>query len=175
MKNVSDEEFKKLTLIIIMVLISIASVKAQDSLKYVKREWANGGIGISYPRVFNGLIGINLGLDYNHTLINNWYYQIGFNSSGSFLPADSSVNSLNFGIAKAMIDRYYLGAIFLGPAFMWGKNANKTYTTVGIVANIQLLVKPLKDFGIGIELFSMLNPQVSSTGVRAVLHLSNGK
>lgn len=170
---------QRITLLLALTLQIKCIAAVQDSTKF-KKDWGNIGLGVSSNSYLTqGANDFNLGINYNR-LLGKFCYQIGFN--GNAFSQAPYLNCINLNIGYRLFDRYYLVSGFVGPGFMWGHkrpDPNETeghsYSAIGLSSNIQLIIKPLKDLGIGIELFSNINNTNSNVGFRIVFHMSSGK
>ena len=169
---------KYIFLILIMFLkITFVNAHQDTTIVKVKKEWGNFGIGASSVKIIKNTVGgINFGINYYRSVGNN-FYQIGFDETFSVFGGNRIIGNINTGIGKRIFNKYFLGAGFIGPNFVFGKirDDNKHFFTIGIASNIQIIFKPIKDFGIGTELFANLNFKVSTIGFRLILHISNAK
>ena len=157
-------------ILFIMILTPFSSI-AQDSVKTFK-WWYNSGRGV-------GTKGFHVGANYNFS-IRKQYYQVGYNL-GEYNLFGNTLHLLNFGIGKRIIKRYFLLAGFIGPAYVWATENyfnNRSifmYSTIGLVSNLQLIFKPIKFLGVGIELYGNANFKQSTGGIRISFHISNNK
>ncbi|MBI2269830.1 MAG: hypothetical protein HYU69_05665 [Bacteroidetes bacterium] len=171
---------QKIILLLALTLQINCIGAVQDSTKF-KKDWGNIGFGIaSNKHLTQGMNDFNLGINYNR-LIGKLCYQIGFN--GNIFAQTLYLNCINLNVGYRLFDRFYLLSGFIGPGFMWGNKkitSNSgiewpSYSSIGLSSNIQVIVKPLKDLGIGTEFFFNINHVQSNIGLRIVIHLSNGK
>lgn len=170
---------QKIILLLVLTLQINCIGAIQDSTKF-KKDWGNIGFGISSNKYLTqGMNDFNFGINYNR-LIGKFCYQIGFN--GNIFDQTPYLNCINLNVGYRLFDRFYLLCGSIGPGLMWGHKlpgTNETegdsFSTIGLSSNIQLIVKPLKDFGIGIELFSNINNINNNVGFRVAIHLSSGK
>ncbi|MEO8088629.1 MAG: hypothetical protein ABI763_17555 [Bacteroidota bacterium] len=155
------------------------SLSCSDSVKAFRREWANLGFGISSDKVFNSIAGVNLGVDY-HWLPKRITYQAGFTGTGKLF-SGATLYVLNVGIGKTLITRPFLISLIAGPGLMWGKNFEvenidgKRFVKAGLTINAEIILKPIKNLGIGCELYSNLNAVQNASGIRIIIHLNNEK
>ncbi len=143
----------------------------KDSIKTQKPE------AISWTHV--GLWGVGkfnkIGDSFHATLNTNFsvkktYFQIGFNVTGIFY----SVADFNVSIGQRLSGRFYHIAAFIGPSLVFSKMGDGEFTTIGLSYNLQLVLKPLKQIGVGIGLYSNLNVNQNAFGIRGIIHFSNG-
>ncbi len=168
----------KIQITIILLTLTFCSF-SQDSLK-VKRDWSDFGFGTVSKGFFKSSAeAVNFTLNYNKQ-IGNAYYQAGINAD--LLTVDPYLSAIYVGIGKRLYNRFYLLSGFISPAIMWGNKEENgdefksaPFTTVGLSVSVQCIFKPLKDLGLGFELYSNLNFVQSTSGVVLVINLSNGK
>jgi hypothetical protein len=170
---------KQATFLAILFLLSSLSMNARakndSTSSRGRKEWADIGLGSSSTDYFKTVPNdANFAFNYNRSF-GKAYYQVGIN--GNVLTTTPYLSTVNVGIGNRLCSRYYLLSGFIGPAFMWGnKTETGTYfSTIGLSTTVQCILKPLRDLGIGIELYSNLNLIQSNAGLRVVLSISNGK
>ncbi|MEO6883941.1 MAG: hypothetical protein ABI199_07940 [Bacteroidia bacterium] len=138
-------------------------------------DWTDIGVGNASTDFFKTKSNdANFVLDYNRA-IDKMYFELGIN--GNILTTTPYLSTINLDIGDRLFSRYYLLSGFVGPAYMWGDktDSGNHFSTIGINTTIQIIGKPLKDFGIGIELYSNWNYIQSNVGFRVVINISSGK
>ena len=98
--------------------------------------------------------------------------------SGLFAPAVPSANAAHISYGFSGVDRFSRVAFTLGPAVVWGISDTETdtrYVTGGVVANAQFMVTPLKEFGLGVDVFVNLNPEVPALGAAVTFAFEGNK
>jgi len=151
-----------------------AQVKDTAESKYSK-DWSDIGVGNASTNFFKTKPNdANFVLNYNRA-IDKMCFQLGIN--GNILTTTPYLSTINLDIGDRLFSRYYLLSGFIGPAYMWGDKteSGNRFSTIGINATIQIIGKPLKDFGIGYEFYSNWNSIQSDVGIRIVLSISSGK
>lgn len=73
-------------------------------------------------------------------------------------------------------------AIAGGPAVVWGldrydreRDKRDSYATGGLTLNGEAMFTPIREVGVGLELFCNVNPVISAAGGRAILVLEGNK
>ena len=161
------------------ILNSNQSLSCSDSIKVYTRQWANIGLGNSTDQIFNSLDGINLSVDY-HWMPKRITYQAGLNVTSEILDGPT-LNVLNAGIGKSLIFKRFLFSGLAGPAIMWGKNYDVAsnqemqFVKPGLTISVEVIIKVIKNLGLGLEFYTNLNEVQNAAGVRLVLHLNNDK
>jgi hypothetical protein len=142
----------------------------QDSSKLSLR-WVNLGGGISLlSRNKIDDTGVNGSVSYNHCLC-YLYYQVGLEGTSVVLGPTALANA-HIDIGKAYNGIHGLFAAFIGPSYIWGEtDYQKTFHTIGLNANIQMIVKPAYFIGLGIEAYGNICANESEVGLRLILHL----
>jgi hypothetical protein len=144
----------------------------EDSLVKKRVDWSNIGIGTARKDILNGLAGANFSANYNSVIQKSNCYQVGLNTT--FFSAYPNLTAYHVGLGKRYANRFLLLAAFFGPAYITGKAREKDrFHTIGISSNVHLILKPLKDLGLGIEFYTNLSFIQSTSGVRLVVHLSS--
>lgn len=150
----------------------VFSTTRNDSIKSYVKEWSNFGLGSESKW-------INVGINYN------WHpkrftYQAGYSASATLF-GDNTYNYFNVGIGKSLIKRRAIVSLTAGPGLLWGRNnskenfSNSRYMNLGLQANAGVIVKVVRNFGLGLEFYGRLYRIQSSAGFRVVLHLNNFK
>lgn len=138
--------------------------------------WISVGFGVATPYELSFSSTINFG--------RNRVFQIGLHGSDDFhlnadrMPIDGSGSvSLSYGLSSVSdIARI---AIFLGPAYSWGKYYSSpneiNYKTIGIVTSLQLIISPIKEIGLGLDIFSNINQKETKAGVSILFVIEGNK
>jgi len=161
------------------ITISAQSSTPNDGSKLFRREWANLGLGTSTDKVFKSIEGINISIDY-HWMPKKITYQAGFNSTRK-LNYGSSLNVLNAGIGKSVMNKTFLLCFIAGPGLMFGRNIHEEnleeekFMTVGLTSKFEMIFKVIKNFGIGLELYTNVNSVQNTTGALIAIHLNNDR
>jgi hypothetical protein len=137
------------------------------------------GFGTTSDKVFNSISGYDMGVDY-HWMPKRITYQVGANATNKYI-SGANLNAINAGIGKSLITKEFLICLVGGPGLMWGKNFEEnridgiSFVRVGLSVNAELIVKLIKNFGIGTEFYLNMNEVQNSSGFRVVIHLNNDK
>lgn len=164
------------------LLLCATSVQAQapdaDSLRE-DHGWFYVGVGQSLPLFVSGVASVNLST--------SPAVQLAINANEEFTLGNraTSVNAVSVSLGRTRADRWSRRAAFIGPAFVWGwsridrtrpdRSDRNRYYTGGLTGNVQLFFTPVMEFGIGIDVYGNLNPQMSVAGVRLVLLIEGYK
>lgn len=169
---------RNLTLCLFLFVLA-KNLNASDSLK-LKKEWAGIGFGASINNFRNPRSLFNFSFNYNCPF-KKVFWQAGFN--GDVLTSTPNLNAVNFNFGFRKQSRFLFTSGSAGPAIMWGysssnnrdnENELKPFTAAGISSSIQIILRPKKDIGAGVELFSNLNKFKSNFGCRLVLCILSG-
>lgn len=109
-------------------------------------------------------------------------YQVGYHVSSDAV-AGYTVRAVNASVGHSWVGRWSRVAGFVGPALSWGYDVhsatpgdgNARFTTVGAVANAQIIFTPVKELGIGTTFWGNLNSERSVGGVGVVLVFEGNK
>jgi hypothetical protein len=82
--------------------------------------------------------------------------QLGYHAVGSF----ANMRAVNFGVGRFVVGRIGRLAAAAGPAVVWWDGGDP-FTTAGAVASMQVILVPVKEIGLDIELWGNLNPERS--------------
>jgi hypothetical protein len=174
--------FYLIYLSIVYFLAGGSEAKAQAMTNHspaYRHEWANLGLGTSSDKIFNSIQGFNFGVNYNW-MPGRITYQAGFNST-SKLNSGDALAVLNAGVGKSLMNKTYLISLVAGPGLMWGKdfdeeiNKENRFLTAGLSVNAQIIFKLIKNLGMGLELYTNLNPVQNASGIRISIQLNNDR
>jgi hypothetical protein len=161
--------------LLILILISLNTTFGQnedlncsDTVKTNIVQLANLGFGGAVDLKNSRFL--NLGLSY-HWKAKTLTYNAGINYSSRLL-SGPEINNFHAGIGKSIIKRLYVAGITAGPGVTWGKEFN---TSISLNSNAQVIFTPIKNLGVGVELFSNLNKMNNLFGLRIVIHLNDNK
>ena len=134
--------------------------------------WFTLGYGTAGPGRLSGTVTANFGRER--------VWQVGLHAvdRGLLAPAVPTANALHVGYGLSGVDRFSRVALTIGPAVVWGVADPETdtrYVTGGVLANAQFIVTPLKEFGLGVDLFVNLNPEVPVLGAALTFALEGNK
>ena len=101
--------------------------------------------------------------------------QVGVHGTFDLL-GGSSHNALSVSTGRSWVGRVGRTALFVGPAVAWGTEIpGGEYVTGGVVGSAQAIVTPIKEAGLGVDLFGILSPKGVSVGVSALVVLEGNK
>lgn len=93
-----------------------------------------------------------------------------------------SIRSLSASLGRQYSHRFGQVALFVGPSVGWHRHTRReeedqeevlrNQLVSGLTTNVQLFARPLRRAGLGVELFSNLNPKRSTYGVRLAVQAS---
>ncbi len=125
--------------------------------------------------------GITFDADYSFSL-GEYFYKIGYISKGSFLndtPEEDGqyfFRSINLSIGKRFQSEWFETSLFCGPAYVYGNSySNKSFYTVGLATQVQLLFRPANEIGIGVGMQGNLNFVKNFGAIYLNITLGNGK
>ena len=134
--------------------------------------WSTFGVGTAGSRGMAVAATANFGRE------RIWQAGLHATDRGLFAPAVPTSNALHLGYGFSDVDRFSRVAFTLGPAVVWGISDTETdtrYVTGGVVANAQFMVTPLKEFGLGVDVFMNLNPEVPALGAALTFAFEGNK
>lgn len=169
------KHFTSIVVILLLMLVTVKkSLAQQNSLTSSKcsHSWITLSLGNDFPLGktqkkldLSGSLTINFGQE--------WIWQIALQESAELALWGGEVtviDALGVGRGYSQIKRWGRYAITGVPSIVWGKDFNyKSFTTVGLTLNGQMIFTPLQGFGFGIELFSNFNPKISTVGIRGLI------
>lgn len=170
-------------LIITIFFISISfypiKINAQEigpSSPEHDKGWFSAGLGIDAPLDLSGSIIANFGRKH--------FWQFGLQVSEEFMLSGrgTNVTSFNIGRGISFVKNWGRFSIAGGPAVIWGLDrydsdldTRKSYISGGLLLNSQFIVTPIKELGVGFELYCNVNPVIIVGGIRAIFVLEGNK
>ena len=162
--------------LLLILFVPIKTIQAQQvgpAIIEKDKGWFTLGLSKDTP--------LDIGIGFTANFGRKHIWQAGLQSSSEFTlsGSDINVNAVNIGRGYSLVNRVGRIAIAAGPAFVWGDNRVDRklddFRSVGLVLNGQAILTPVKEIGIGIELFSNLNPELSVAGFRVILAIEGNK
>ena len=106
-------------------------------------------------------------------------YQVGYHVKSDAI-SGFTVRSVNVGLGRSLVGRWGRLAGFAGPAVSWGFDLRRSdgsgrFTTIGALANAQVIFTPVKEIGIGATFWGNLNSERSVGGLGVVLVFEGNK
>ncbi len=138
--------------------------------------WLSLGIGRGFPHDISVVASANIGRE------NVW--QVGFSgvsdiSLGGEVP---SVAAVNVARGFSLVSRWSRVSLSGGPAAVWGKQRSSfrshdlsRFTTVGLVGSAEFVFTPIKEVGIGFDVYGNVNPAKPVAGIRLLLVVEGNK
>ncbi|HET6569435.1 MAG TPA: hypothetical protein VFG50_15815 [Rhodothermales bacterium] len=127
------------------------------------------GLGAGSPYGFCSLISANFGRER--------ILQASLHGNSGLLGGDS-VGAFSIAIGRSRVNRWARIAATAGPALVFGTNYSSTrshYTTLGVLANLQGSLTPIKELGVGLDLYANLNLEKSAVGAGITIVLEGNK
>jgi hypothetical protein len=170
----------RIAVIAFLGIILSSQLQAQSTPKQTVADdkgWVSFGIGNDEP------IGLAVGFTANFGRTHFWQAGIEHSSELNIFGGESShITSIHAGRGYSFVHRVGRIAFAAGPALNWGLDDSNTrlgehspFTSVGLVGNGQFILTPIKELGIGIELYSNINNVVTVTGLRLILTIEGNK
>jgi hypothetical protein len=159
----------------ILGLTKLSAQTAGPSSAEMDAGWFSVGLGIASPYELSFSSSANFG--------RNNIFQIALHTSDNLklsggLPVDGSgAISLSYGLSS--VNDLGRIAFFIGPAYSWGQyyhsEVNSKYKTIAVVSNLQLVISPFKELGLGFEMFANLNPKEITAGISLIFVIEGNK
>lgn len=161
-------------------IIFTSQLQAQSSPHQTVEDdkgWVSFGIANDEP------IGLAVGFTANFGRTHFWQAGIEHSSELNIFGGETShMTSIHVGRGYSFVHRVGRIAFAAGPALNWGLADSNTslgeyspFTSLGLVGNGQFILTPIKELGIGIELYSNINTVVTVTGLRLILTIEGNK
>lgn len=125
------------------------------------RGWVTVDFGTGFPSGYN--VTANLG--------RKRVFQVGHHLGSGFL---TTVRAVNVGFGHSWVSRWSRVAGFAGPAVSWGYGSSG-FTTIGALANAQVIVTPVREIGIGVTIWGNLNAEQSVGGLGVMVVFEGNK
>lgn len=100
--------------------------------------------------------------------------QVGYHVATAESVFPITVRAVNVGLGYSWVSRWSRLAGFVGPAISWGDPRND-FTTIGALANAQVIFTPVPELGIGVTLWGNLNPEQRVGGLGWVFVFEGNK
>ena len=154
--------------LIVIALLSVQAIaqncRALPSDKSCDKGWFSIGVGADSEYDLSLLISGNFGRSkfWQANVLTATEFTLGSNKNAA--------HYFSVSVARGYSSVYRLSRVFLaaGPSLVMGNKPypmrNKRFTTPGLIINSGINLTPLKEFGIGFNIFGNLNPQLSSYG-----------
>ena len=117
------------------------------------RGWFAFGYGLGRPDDLAGVITANFGRER--------VIQVGFHGVTDFALGGSvaSVSALHVGPGLSRVSRWDRTALFVSPAVVWGQRTttDDRFVTAGVVVSGQAVLTPVREVGLGLDVFVTLN------------------
>ena len=165
-------------IIILFVLLNLFNGKGFAQGFEVDQWWITFGVGNAFEGFSDIQKGVNMFGDINvHS--GKYYYQFGLDDSGLPVISDKTMGVVHFDLGQAIITDYYMLNCFYGLGIMNYAYADPNQkihnvTTIGINLNAQIILKPFRLFGFGLEPYSNIRWHHSVSGIRLTLMLGDG-
>ncbi|MBO6793014.1 MAG: hypothetical protein JJ895_03820 [Balneolaceae bacterium] len=165
--------------LVLLLLVPISFAHAQQTEKdsvNLDIGWGTFGLGIDSP--------LDLGYGFSANIGRNHFWQLGFQNSSelSFGGSGAQVNMFHVGKGYSLVNRVGRIALAAGPAFVWGTDhfdsntgTYDNFTALGLTLNGQAFVTPIKEIGIGVEVFYNINNTINVAGFRIIFGLEGFK
>jgi hypothetical protein len=140
------------------------------------RGWISGGIGLAMsPWSLSSSISANYG--------QQLFYQCAFHRVQNINIGGGEakhVSALSLGLGGSKVHRFFRIAVSAGPSIAVGnysveESNYQGFTAIGVLANIQLALTPIKELGIGIDGFININTAASFSGFTITFFLEGNK
>lgn len=152
--------------LLIFILISFSEIKFAQESRYTNIDWFTAGFGAGPNKYLSGII--------SYTFAGENIYQLSYNTNfdGSLFGKIPTVyiKSFSFSFGKQFNNEYGIFSFYGGPSFVMFKEKYKDYKySPGLNLGSQLIYTPIPELGLGIDLYSNLNFQKNTQGLRLIL------
>lgn len=127
------------------------------------KGWFTVGLGTGYASDRSKVVTANLG--------RQRVFQMGYHVGSDDL---TSVRAVNLGLGHSWVGRWSRLAGFVGPAVSWSGGIDE-FTTIGALANAQIIFTPIPEIGMGATFWGNLNREQSVGGLGVVLVFEGNK
>lgn len=163
-------------LLFTVAFLALASAATAQSLKPASSEYDKGWVTLGICTVNSTDLGATVNLGRKRA------WQAGYHVSSDVI-SGFNVRAVNAGIGHSLVGRWSRLAGFVGPALSWGfdltsdsrGDGSGRFTTIGALANAQVIFTPVKEIGIGATFWGNLNSVRSVGGVGLVLVFEGNK
>lgn len=135
------------------------------------RGWTTASVGPGTPGGFAGALTVTLGRTHGP--------QAGAQSESVFCFGDrcAETTALHAGYAVSDVGRWHRVAVGGGPALVFARDVPGAdlCTTVGAAANVQAMVTPVPEIGIGVQVVGILSPVRPAAGVLLMVAFEGNK
>ncbi len=144
--------------------------QSEPAAPYRDGGWFALGVGPSFDHDVSLVMTGNIGRER--------FVQAGLHNSGNVW-GRGGTSAAHVGVGLSGVGRWHRVAIAAGPALVTGQRrvdeAWGSFTTAGLVVNVQAIVTPLEEFGVGLAAFANLNPVKPGVGVALTLVIEGTK
>lgn len=157
--------YKKIFLLF-LISISFSEIKFAQENTYSNIDWFAAGFGAGPNKNLSGII--------SYTFAGENIYQLSYNTNfdGSLFGKIPKVyvESFSFSYGKQFNNNFGIFSLYGGPSFVMFKERYKAYKySPGLNLGSQIIYTPLRELGIGIDLFGNFNFHKSVQGMRLIL------
>lgn len=135
------------------------------------RGWTSLGVGPGTPGGFAGALTVTLGRTHGP--------QAGAQAESVFCLGDRCAETTAFhvGYAASDVGRWHRVAVGGGPALVLARDVPGAdlRTAVGVAANVQTMVTPVRELGLGLQVFGILSPVRPAAGVLLIVAFEGNK
>ena len=161
--------------LLLLGAITCAAQPTETDPSELDAGWLSAGIGYGIPYEVSVVASVNIGRER--------FWQATFNSTFEF-KFDTElgfVSSLGAGYGSSRVDRTGRIAYSIGPALVWGnyrpggRGRLTRFRTVGLVPNLQLNFTPIREVGLGLDIYVVVSPKESAAAIRLVFVIEGYK
>ena len=155
------------TLLYLVAFLTIVPAAAAQNIGPASPEndrgWFTIGPGTGYASDLSKVATVNVG--------SKRVFQLGYHAGSDDL---TWVRSVNVGLGHSWVNRWTRLAGSVGPALSWSGGHNE-FTTIGVVADAQIIFTPVPEIGVGATLWGNLNREQSIGALGFVLVFEGNK
>ncbi|MBD3223926.1 MAG: hypothetical protein GF313_04305 [Caldithrix sp.] len=139
------------------------------------KGWMAFGLGTAVNWDFSYSVNLNYGREL--------FFQGAFHrvENISFGSDPNHINAISLGIGSSKVSRFGRLAFSPGLSFVFGKNyndrldKNSKFTSIGLLLNTQATFTPIKEVGMGLDMFMNLNKEEKFAGVVLTVFIEGNK
>ncbi len=169
---------KTFLLFISILCISSSLISAQPASPEYDKGWFSIAVGPGIPLDMSGSLTANFG----RTTF--WQFALQNTSDINVLGNAELTNASSLSVSYGLSGVHRIGRIAVsgGTGITFGLDKRESAPDEGrrfiapaLIGNIQLFITPIKEMGVGFDVFGNLNPQLSTLGIRMSLVIEGHK
>lgn len=161
--------------VLLLAALVVSAVRAQPTVGPASPErdrgWTSFGVGPGTPGGFAGALTVTLGRTHGP--------QAGVQSESVFCFGDrcAETTAVHAGYAVSDVGRWHRVAAGGGPALVLARDVPGVdrRPAVGVAANVQAMVTPVREIGVGLQVVGILSPVRPAAGVLLMVAFEGNK